>query len=242
MDESKIIKLPRLYVDTVLQKDQSVTLKPEQAHYLKNVLHRGANDFVRLFNGRDGEWLTRLETLDKKKALAIPIEQIAPQPETRPAVHVLFSPIKKMRMDWLIEKAVELGVTDLHPVLTQNTDIRKIREVRIAQQIIEASEQCERMDIPTLHPLKKIPQVLAEWNQDVPFYACLERTDAPPLTKVLNPGINVAFLIGPEGGFTKEEKTRLQSCDFIRPVSLGERVLRCETAAIYTLCIYLTTA
>lgn len=221
-------KLPRLYVDVPLSAGTAITLSTDHIHYFKTVLRRQPGDLVRLFNGRDGEWLCALTALDKKTGTATPDRQLRPQPASAPRVHLYFAPIKKASMDWLIEKAVELGATDLHPVLTQNTEIRELNTVRLVQQIMEAAEQCERLDNPRLHDMKK----LAALNDDIPMLACIERGDAKPLLAALKerPGQNLSFLIGPAGGFTDDELSQLSARKNWTPVTLGPRVLRCETA------------
>src|SRR5690606_14868363 len=139
----------------------------------------------------------------------------------------------------LVEKAVELGATDIHPVLTQNTDNRKVNEERITAQIIEAAEQCERLDIPDLHATQDLFKAVAGWNTNIPVQAALERYDAQPLSSALPEG-DLAFLIGPSGGFTEEEKNKLAALSFVRPITLGERILRSETAVAAALSSLLT--
>lgn len=200
-------------------------------------MRRGNGDKVRLFNGKDGEWLAVLTMQGKKDVLANLASRLLPQPATGDEIRLFFTPIKKARLDFLIEKAAELGATRLSPILTRYTDVRDINESRVRQQIIEACEQCERLDIPALDPMIK----LEDMDMDaMPLYACLERTDARPLSSVLKPG-SAAFLIGPEGGFSEEEKEALLRCANVVPVSLGSRILRSETAALAALCTaYLT--
>ena len=125
-------------------------------------------------------------------------------------------------------------MTDLHPVLTQNTDVRKINAERIKLQIIEAAEQCERLDIPVLHEIESLFKSFKDWDQSVPLFAALERFDARPLHD-FSFAKDSGFLIGPAGGFTEEEKEKLAGMDFVTPVSLGENILRSETAAIAAL-------
>ncbi|HEY8191628.1 MAG TPA: 16S rRNA (uracil(1498)-N(3))-methyltransferase [Alphaproteobacteria bacterium] len=232
MDSDGFIKLPRLYVESGLSAGGIITLPQEQAHYLRNVLRIGAGGRVRLFNGRDGEWAATVETSGKKEVSLRPEKKLKDQPPPPREVRLFFTPIKKARMDWLVEKAVELGVTHLHPVLTQNTDVRAINEERVRAQIIEATEQCERMDIPVLAPLQPLFTAIQEHK----ILACVERTDAPPLHKVLPPSGPVAILIGPEGGFSAEEKEKLSAAPSVGIVSLGPRILRAETAALVALC------
>lgn len=226
-----MIKLPRLFTEAEIRQDSIVPLAPAQAHYLRNVLRRKEGDALRLFNGRDGEWLARLAALDKKGARAQAQSRLLPQPAPPRAIHLLFAPIKKARLDFLIEKAVELGATHLHPVITRYTEVRQINQSRIAQQIIEAAEQCERLDISSIAPAQTLEALLQAWDRNVPLYACIERTESPALRELAIKG-SAALLVGPEGGFAPEEKGMLHNLDFITPVSLGERVLRAETACI----------
>lgn len=230
-DES--FKYPRLYTPNPLKDKISVSLDKDQTHYLVNVLRRKEEDYVRLFNGQNGEWLGRLKNISKKSADILIEKQLRPQPVHLQKIHAVFCPIKKHRQDFMIEKAVELGVTDFYPVLTQNTEVRKINEERITQQIFEAAEQCERLEIPKLHSIQRLEEFLGEWSA-APLFSCIERYNATPLQDIqLEKNSNYAFLIGPEGGFTKEEKKLLSQKS--QAVDLGETVLRCETALIKAL-------
>lgn len=233
MDQEKVITLPRLYTDQNLKEGLAVPLDRKQAHYLGNVLRLQDGASVRLFNGRDGEWLAALETPSKKNLAAAPLQQIKAQPSASSQIHLLFAPIKKHRMDILIEKSVELGVTDLHPVLTDRTEVRKLNTDRLHAQIIESAEQCERLEIPALHPLEKLDQKLARWNKSQKILWGDERGSGTPLHSVSTQ--DWAFLIGPVGGFTAEEAGRLRNLPFIQPISLGPQIYRVETAAILCL-------
>lgn len=232
MAQDDVIKLPRIYVEDDLREGGAASLGSAHAHYLCNVLRARAGDSVRLFNGRDGEWRGVLESAGKKDVTIRLARKIKDQPPAPREVRLFFAPVKKARMDWLVEKAVELGATHLHPVLTQNTEVRAINEERIRAQIVEAVEQCERMDVPALFPLQPFLKAVG----DVKIYACLERSDLPSLQGVVRRDGALAFLIGPEGGFTTEEKERILEMENVTGVSLGPRVLRSETAAIVALC------
>jgi 16S rRNA (uracil1498-N3)-methyltransferase len=229
-----LYKLPRIYIDTGLAKGQDIILPEATHHYLRNVMRLEPGAQIRAFNGWDGEYLGRLVILDKRRAILTLEKQLRLQPAPARKIHLLFAPIKKERMDWLVEKAVELGATDLHPVLTQNTDIRKINEERMAAQIIEAAEQCERLDLPKLHPSQELSKKMAGWN--VPLLAAIERFGAKTLSSIKTDA-DISLLIGPSGGFTAEEKDRIAAQPFVTPVSLGENVLRSETAAAAALAI-----
>ena len=234
MDKDETFKLPRLFTKQALVSKTLIELENGQAHYLHTVLRRKDGDFIRLFDGQNGEWLGQLKDLTKKSGSVLLKEQLYPQPKHSRAIHLIFTPIKKNRMDWLIEKAVELGVTDFHPILTQNTEVRKINTERLTQQIFEAAEQCERFEIPKLHDLEKLETKLSQWPDDINLMACIERYNAPLIHKSgINPKDPTAFIIGPEGGFTKEEKDKV--AQHTTAVSLGETILRCETAVVKAL-------
>lgn len=225
-------KHPRLYVDQSLERGRAVALAEGQAHYLRTVLRKNTGEHLRLFNEKDGEWLAILGETGKKSAIAVCAEQIrAPQAPQR-RLHMFFPPLGKDRLDFLVEKAVELGASDLHPITTARTEVRKINTIRIMSQIIEAAEQCERHDIPHLHDLAAMETALAAWDQTIPVFAALERADAQPLDPQSG---DCAVLVGPPGGFTPDEKTYLANLPFVKPVTLGPRILRTETAALAAL-------
>ncbi|HRQ60019.1 MAG TPA: RsmE family RNA methyltransferase [Alphaproteobacteria bacterium] len=190
---------------------------------------------MRLFNGRDGEFLANLEEIGKRGAGARVGACIRPQSQLLRRVHLIFAPIKKARLDILIEKAVELGATDLHPVMTARTENRKANPDKLELQMIEALEQCERLHKPALHAAQTLPALLKNWK-DSPIMACVERAEAAPLAKALPQG-DIALLIGPEGGFTPDEIAAISASPACTPVSLGEAVLRAETAALCGLSI-----
>lgn len=229
-----ITKLPRLYSDQDLKDGGLVHLPKEQAHYLKNVLRKSEGDGLRLFNGRDGEWLGALQSPGKKEADVLLQQELRPQPPPRRAVHLLFAPIKKARMDMLVEKAVELGVSDLHPVITAHTEVRKLNMERVRAQIIEAAEQCERLDIPRLHDPLALDTVLRGWS-GAKIFAALERAEAGHIALTDFEDGPMAFLVGPEGGFSVAESDMLAGHSAVVPVSLGGEILRAETASLMCL-------
>lgn len=238
MSDDAFFKLPRLYVDAPLGDGIDITLSADQAHYFKTVLRRQDGDKVRLFNGREGEWLCTLTNLGKKGGLAGAERQIKAQPSPSPGVHLYFAPIKKARMDWLVEKAIELGATDLHPIVTQNTEVRDVNTKRLQQQMFEAAEQCERLDLPVLHDLIKLQDLPNHLPSGTKVFACLERGETLSIETLLNalPGDKaIAILIGPEGGFTAAEAEWVIKQKDWSAASLGPRILRCETAACVAL-------
>lgn len=231
-------KLPRLFSGFPIKEGQAIVLEAAQAHYLRNVMRLGEDSQIRMFDGKNGEFLAHIKTPGKKETLAIATKQIRQQPAQSLSLHLLFAPIKKMRMDILIEKAVELGATELTPVLTERTENRKINTERLESQIIEALEQCERLIKPTLHPLQKLETAIQAWKKPH-ILACLERQGAPHITEYLarNTEADTAILIGPEGGFSGLEIKMIEGNAACTAVSLGSAILRTETAALYALSI-----
>ncbi len=224
-------KLPRIYTNKSFEFGK-LNLERDQAHYLGTVLRKTKGDKIRIFNGADGEWLAGIDRISKKECVLNLEQQTRKQAPEKHALHLLFAPVKRVRLDWLIEKSVELGATHLHPVLTSNTEVRSLKTEKIKKQIIEAAEQCERLSLPELNPVQPLVPALGQWPEDIPLYICLERSDAAHISKSLDPLEKAAFLIGPEGGFTKEERAFLS--DF-RTVSLGPSLMKTETAAVFCL-------
>ncbi len=227
-----IYKHPRLYLNAPFEQNGVIPLEQGQAHYLRNVLRKGSGEQLRVFNGKDGEWLARIDTIGKKGGDIILDDCTRPQAKPSAARHLYFSPIKKERMAFLIEKSVELGVTDLQPVLMSRSVMRKVNEERTRAHIIEAAEQSERLDIPVLYPLQTLSEVMAGRNVDVPLYACLERNDQTKPISFYPMKEDAAFLVGPEGGFDNDEMARILTHENVKPIGLGDAILRAETASV----------
>ncbi len=234
MTEAKI----RLYVDQALAAGQPVALDDAQANYLFNVMRLVVGSRVKLFNGRDGEWLAAVEHAGKRNGIlrctALSAPLVAP-----PDLWLLFAPIKKARTDFIVEKAVEMGAARLVPVQTRFTNER-IREDKLRAHAIEAAEQCEATFVPPLDDMILLEKLLAGWNpsrrilwadEGLQGRAALMRADPGPW----------AILIGPEGGFSDEERAKLHTLAFVTPISLGPRILRADTAAVAALTIWQTT-
>ena len=217
-----------------LEQGQSLTLMDDSAHYLKNVMRRKDGSPIRVFNGRDGEFIAYADFADRRKSSLKIDSQIRQQTQKKCEIHLVFAPIKKDRMDFMIEKAVELGATHFHPVLTQQTAIRDINEDRLRRQITEAAEQCERLNIPCLAKLQKLDIFLRSWPDNLPLYAAIERTRTQNLATTASSG-DCGLLIGPEGGFSDDERSMLIGNPKLKIVSFGEDILRAETAALYGL-------
>lgn len=223
-----LTKRPRLYVDDDLSNNAEIPLNEPHARYLLSVMRQREGDTIRVFNGRHGEYSGDLIPLSKKKAMLKNLRLLVAQPEPKGEIHLYFAPIKKDRLPFLVEKAVELGVTDLYPVLSAHTENRKPNMEKIKAYIIEATEQCERLDIPVLHPIQNM--VTCDFYD--PTFAAIERKDYSLFESSQS---KLGLMIGPEGGWSEEEKSFLLNHNNIRPVSLGSLILRAETAALYML-------
>lgn len=230
--------LPRLYVAVPLTMGTHIALTPDQSHYLRHVLRREENSDIRVFNPADGEFLAKLIFAGKKDALLQISEGLRTPENNSLELHLYFSPLKKDKMDFLVEKAVELGVTHLHPILFQRSIVREIKDDRLQAQVIESAEQCERLDIPVLENLQPLSKAFLEKESSYPVLAALERGDYPLLKGIDFPKAGaLGYLVGPEGGFTPDEIDFLLNIKNIRPVSLGPRILRSETAALLGLAL-----
>ena len=225
---------PRLFVPDSLAENARIALTPDQAHYLRDVMRLTPGAAVRLFNGRDGAWLAEIDTLGKGKGGAVVHHPIQPQ-RAEPEVWLLFAPIKSARCDMLVEKAVELGVSVLQPVLTEHTQIRRVNPGRLRAQAIEAAEQCERLSVPEVRPLAELSTILATWPNDRRLWYGDESGGGAPALAAFSAADSAAphaLLIGPEGGFSAHELDVLASASFSSGVGFGPRILRAETAAI----------
>ena len=230
--------LPRLFVKSPLQLGTEIVLDPEQRHYLANVLRLKANDHVLVFNGIDGEWYARVTTLTKKKGILAPEHQTRPQ-ENGPDLHYLFAPIKRARLDYMAQKATELGASVLQPVITRHTIAERVKTERLEANAIEAAEQCGMLNVPEVRAPLKLQKVLDEWDQSrLLIFADEAAPTASPLEALAaHTPRPLAVLIGPEGGFEAEERALLRRYPHVAPVSLGPRVMRADTAAVACLAL-----
>jgi len=229
---------PRLYVDEPLAGGANVTLGRAQAHYLAAVMRLKPGDAIRLFNGRDGEWLARLTAAGKRGAEAVCDEKLA-EAQMPPDIDYLFAPIKAARLDFIAQKATEMGARRLHPVITARTVVTRIKPERLRANAIEAAEQCNLVAIPEVLPQEPLAQVLDGWDPTRRLIFCDEAgSGASPIEalQALAPG-PLAVLVGPEGGFTPQERQRLLGLAFVTPVSLGPRIMRADTAAVAILAL-----
>ncbi len=224
------IKYSRLFINAPLKRNAQIVLQKDHAHYLKNVMRKTVGDVIRLFNGVDGEWLAEIAGLGKRSCEVRVTDLLRRQDVGSNRLALYFSPIKKQRMQMLIEKSVELGVTDLYPVLMSHSDNTKINMDRLRAQVIEAAEQCERLDLPKISAPHKLEYLLM--SIDTPMYVCLERCDVALDVAQMDYTGDVAFMIGPEGGFSDQERKDITEHQYLKSMSLGTRILRAETAAI----------
>ena len=229
----------RLYVDQPLGAGQAVALGAEAANYLFNVMRLCKGAGVALFNGRDGEWRAEVAEAGKRQGIAICQAQTAPQ-VMPPDLWLMFAPVKKERTAFVVEKAVELGVARLVPVATRHMNSERWRGDKQTAHAIEAAEQCGATFVPEVSDLQPLDRVLAGWPEGRVLYwadESLAQGSSMPAALVAGPA---AILIGPEGGFSDEEKTRLRALPFVRPLSLGPRILRAETAALAAVVMWQT--
>jgi 16S rRNA (uracil1498-N3)-methyltransferase len=228
----------RLFLDADLAPRESVALGPEQAHYLKSVLRLKEGAVVALFNGRDGEYLAHIEGFARNSGSLLIEEQSRAQgPE--PDLWLVFAPIKRARIDFLVEKATELGAAALFPVMTRYTAVERVNLARLTAHAIEAAEQSERLTVPAIHPPQPLEQLIAGWDGARRLLLCDESGTSPPIAAALKGAHRGpwAVLIGPEGGFAETELDALKKLPFVCPVSLGPRVLRADTAALAGLAV-----
>ena len=232
----KYINLPRLYLNDPLVIGKTYSLNSDLCHYLTVVLRMKKGNSLRVFDGLSGEYVAHLENTDKRHCTINVKERIRQQKQEIPLT-LVFSPLRKERLHFLIEKAVELGVTDLYPIMTERTQYKNFNLERAQKHVTEATEQCERLSLARIYDIQKIPSLLSKWSSATPILFCKERTGSHPLAQTLinNDIKSPAFLIGPEGGLTTEESLLLESYDFVKPVSLGFNILRSETAALSAL-------
>jgi 16S rRNA (uracil1498-N3)-methyltransferase len=228
----------RLFVDADLAEAATVACSSAQANYLKNVLRLKPGDGILVFNGRNGEWRAELADAGKRGASILVRAAVRPQ-EGGPDIDYLFAPLKRARLDYLVQKATEMGVARLRPVLTHRTTPERVNVERMRANAIEAAEQCGILRIPQVGEPEKLDGVLAGWDAARPLIFCDEGSEERcPFTALarLQPG-PLALLIGPEGGFDEAERAKLLAQPFVTAISLGPRILRADTAAVAALAL-----
>ncbi len=232
----------RLFVEADLSAGDSLELGRDQAHYLGHVMRLHAGDGVVLFNGRDGEWSASIEKLGKSRC-SVNLDRVL-RPQTQESGPWLaFSPLKKARTNFIVEKATELSVSRLCPVVTQRTNSARINLNRMQAHAVEAAEQCERLTVPQIAGTETLEQLMAGWPKDRRLLFLDESGSGRPIAEVLSglqnengeTYLGLGFLSGPEGGFDASKLDTLCKLDFVTAVDLGPRILRAETAALAAL-------
>jgi 16S rRNA (uracil1498-N3)-methyltransferase len=231
--------LPRLYVEASLGAGARVELDAAQANYLGNVMRLKEGDQLLLFDGASGEWLAEVAEAAKKRMTLATVEPTRPQEET-PDLWLAFAPVKKGRVDWLVEKAVELGVARLLPVVTQRTIVDKLNLERMRAHIIEAAEQCGRTALADIFEPVKLDAFLKNRDLERLLYFA-DETGGEPAATAFMPG-PALILTGPEGGFTPDEAAMIRAAPNARAISLGPRILRAETAGLAAVAAWMALA
>ncbi len=235
-------RLQRLYVSDPLAEDAAFDLEKDQSHYLANVLRLKEGAELLVFNGRDGEWLARIQGVAKKAVTLQAVRVERPQPPPPDLVYA-FAPIKAGRLDYLVQKAVEMGAGLLQPVITQHTQMATVGIERLQANALEAAEQCGILAIPTVQPPLKFDALLAAWDPSRRLVFCDEgaETDNPlPALRAMRER-RLGLLVGPEGGFSGEERRQLLALPFVTAIPLGPRILRADTAGVAALAVIQAT-
>jgi 16S rRNA (uracil1498-N3)-methyltransferase len=230
---------PRLYVEHDLMPGATVALGREQSNYVVSVMRMKAGDSIILFNGRDGAWLGRIVDAGKKAATLELVTQTAHQ--TPPSdLWYGFAPLKTGRLEYVAQKATEMGAGVIQPVITRFTQVHRVKTEKLTANVIEAAEQCEVLTVPAVAPEISLTELLQTWRDShglrrliVADEAAPSGTPVPQLRQI--EGLPVGILIGPEGGFADEERAALLGQDFVVPISLGPRILRADTAGVAAL-------
>jgi 16S rRNA (uracil1498-N3)-methyltransferase len=236
-------RTPRLYVSQDLATGAEVKLDPQQTNYLVNVLRLGAGALVLLFNGRNGEFSASLTGSPRKAASLLVGAQTRAQ-EAPPDVDYLFAPLKHARLDYMAQKAVEMGARRLRPVITRHTQVARVNMERLRANAIEACEQCGIIWIPEIAPVEPLGETLKRWPADRLLVFCDEEAgQASPLDGLANARTDggISLLIGPEGGFDDAERAAILSAPRVLRLSLGPRILRADTAAVAALALIQAT-
>jgi len=229
-------KAPRLYVEAPLDARTVIDLESGQVHYLVNVMRLKPGDPVLLFNGSDGEWLGDIVEAGRRTCQVKAVRQSREQ-TVGGDIHYLFAPLKRARLDYMAQKATELGASVLQPVLTAHTRVERIKGERLRANAIEAAEQCGILSVPEIRAPQKLERLLETWNRDRRIIYCDEwAPQADPIASLRDVRKGpLAVLIGPEGGFSEAERRLLGDQDYVKAISLGPRIMRADTAAISAL-------
>lgn len=233
----------RLFVDAPLASGGLVALERDQSHYLANVMRLKAGDSLTVFNGRDGEWQAEIKEVAKRQVTLQAISQTRAQ-TSEPDLWLAFAPIKKARLDFVAQKATELGVSHMVPVMTRRTIVDRVKTDRMSANAVEAAEQCERLNVPTVGEVVKLEALLADWPAERRLMFCDEDKSGEAAHTALQSVASKSapgpwgILIGPEGGFDEQERALIRAHPATVTVSLGPRVLRADTAAMAAISLW----
>ncbi len=228
---------PRLFVDVDLAAGGEIALPPPASHYLTQVMRRTAGDVVRLFDDRSGEWAATVVAPHRKATVVRLDRRLAPR-EDVPDLWLCAAPLKRGRIDWVAEKACELGVARLVPVLTARTVVDRLNLDRLRAHMVEAAEQCGRTALPVLAAPATLAALLAAWAPDRALIFADETGGAPLAATLATIRAPAAILIGPEGGFTPDERAAIRALPAAVAVGLGPRILRADTAAVAAIAVW----
>lgn len=232
---------PRLHLEGSFEPLKELTLEKEQSHYLTHVLRLQPGDAVAVFNGTEGEWLAYLIAAGKKAA-SIRLERRTADVKPPPDIDYVFAPLKHARLDYVVQKATELGARRLRPVITQRTIAERVNLDRMRANVIEAAEQCNLVYVPEVLEPAPLHKVLGAWDQARALIYCDEAAPiANPAAALGHITPPAAVLVGPEGGFTQEERQQLLSMPNVTAISLGPRIMRADTVAIAALALVQAT-
>lgn len=228
-------RIQRLFTEAPLAHGAEIAASRQQAHYLLDVLRLGPGGRVALFNGRDGEWLAELRIAGRKSAMLVPLRQTRAQ-TAADGPWFIFAPLKHARLDYVAQKAVEMGASRLVPVLTRHTQTSRVNLERMRANAVEAAEQCGALAVAEVAEPLSLDALLAGWDAGRQIVFCDEAARGDPLTALAAIGKRpFAVLVGPEGGFSAQERERLRALPCVTAIGLGPRILRADTAAVAAL-------
>ena len=229
-------KAQRLFCDVALHEGAEIDCEPQQANYLLNVLRLSAGDEILIFNGRGGEWRSTI-SVPKKRTCRLTVSARVREQVAGPDIEYWFAPLKRARLDYMVQKATELGVAKLCPVYTRHTVAERVNLDRMRANVIEAAEQCGILRVPDVAPPQKLEQALSDWDHRRHLIFADEGAEITSPVEALQRVKQgpCAVLIGPEGGFSSQERDTLLGLDFVVRLSLGPRIMRADTAAVATL-------
>lgn len=229
----------RLYTNSALSDSAYIELSKENAHYLANVMRKKSGDDILLFNGCDGEWLGTLDNISKKSG-QVKVKQQTKSQQNSPDLLLCFALVKNAPSANIVQKATELGVGALQPMITKYTVAKRINIDKISSNVIEAAEQCRRLDVPKVLETSSLTDILNNWDEERTIILCDESGEGKPILEALS-GKNInkaAIFIGPEGGFSADEFEMLRKKPYMISVGMGARILRADTAAIAAITCY----